>query len=79
MVITASNAQQALAVEDELDARVAAKQAPWAEVTCFVVPDPSNARVGSGGATFNALLTIQDMLSTAEVDVTASRVFLIHS
>lgn len=53
---------------------------PWAGLHTFVVPDPSNARVGSGGATFNALITVQDLLSLRrDIDLLNSRVFIIHS
>lgn len=48
---------QARAVEQELKARQEVGGI-WADVTFFAVPDPSSARVGSGGATFNALLTV---------------------
>ena len=62
IVVTASTELQARAVESELAARQQAGRFP-PNVLCFAVPDPSNARVGSGGATFNALLTCQELLA----------------
>ena len=71
---------QAAAVEREIQARTVVKGSVWHNVTCFVVPDPSNARVGSGGATFNALITVEDLLSGRDdIDLLSSKVFLIHS
>ena len=63
IVVTASTERQAQAVESELAARQQAGRFP-PNVLCFAVPDPSNARVGSGGATFNALLTCQELLAS---------------
>jgi hypothetical protein len=46
----------------------------------FAVPDPSSARVGSGGATFNALITALELTSVRpEWSLDACRVFMIHS
>jgi len=56
----ASNDSQAAAVEQELAARQQAG-VYGSNVRFFAVPDPSNARVGSGGATFNALITVQEL------------------
>lgn len=56
LVVTASHEQQSQAVEIEL----AARQRDGLldpDILTFAIPDPSAARVGSGGATFNALLT----------------------
>ena len=44
----------------------------------FAVPDPSSARVGSGGATFNALVTVQELVS-ASMDIKDCLVICIHS
>lgn len=71
---------QAVAVEHELEARTRSPGSIWSSIPCFVVPDPSNARVGSGGATFNALITVQDLMSRrSDIDFATSRVFVIHS
>lgn len=71
---------QALAVENEIKARVGVAGSVWHGVEYYVVPDPSNARVGSGGATFNALITVEDLMSSrTDVDILNSRVFVIHS
>jgi hypothetical protein len=50
-------------VERELAARQASG-AYGPNVIFFAVPDPSNARVGSGGATFNALITCEELISS---------------
>ena len=51
-------------------------------------PDPGKARVGSGGATFNSLITVQELLSgrvdgtpddCIEENLADSLVFMIHS
>ena len=79
VVVTASNEKQAAAVEVELRHR---RQAgTYGENTAFfAVPDPSSARVGSGGATFNALITVQELVSSsARWNIEQCRVFMIHS
>lgn len=78
-VVTASNDRQAAAVEQELAAR---RQAGTygEDVIFFAVPDPSSARVGSGGATFNALLTVQELVSSSSRwALNDCRIFMIHS
>lgn len=77
VVVTASNEKQAAAVEQELAAR---RQSGCfgPDVLLFAVPDPSSARVGSGGATFNALITVQELVS-ASVDIENCLVICIHS
>ena len=79
VVVTASNGKQAAAVEQELAARRAA--GTYGENTIFfAVPDPSAARVGSGGATFNALITVQELVSSsARWNADSCRIFMIHS
>jgi hypothetical protein len=54
---------------------------PPPPLSCFVVPDPSSVRVGSGGATFNALLTLQELagLGAGGIPVESSRIIMIHS
>jgi hypothetical protein len=78
-VVTASNERQAAAVEQELAAR---RQAGTYgdNVVFFAVPDPSSARVGSGGATFNALSTVQELISSStHWSLDSCRIFMIHS
>jgi len=77
VVVTASNDRQAAAVEAELAAR---RQSGCfgPDVLLFAVPDPSSARVGSGGATFNALMTVQELISTS-LDIENCLVICIHS
>ena len=53
-----------------------------ADVAVFTVPDPSSARVGSGGATLNALVVLAEELARARPSwppLAACRVLLIHS
>jgi len=77
VVVTASNEKQAAAVEAELAAR---RQSGvfGADVLLFAVPDPSSARVGSGGATFNALVTVQELVSSSQ-NILDCLVICIHS
>ena len=77
IVVTASNDKQAAAVETELaHRRRSGVYGP--DVLLFAVPDPSSARVGSGGATFNALVTVQELVS-ASMEVKQHLVICIHS
>jgi len=79
VVVTASNDRQAAAVEQELAAR---RQAGTfgENVVYYAVPDPSSARVGSGGATFNALLTVEELVSSStRWRLDSCRIFMIHS
>ena len=77
--VTCSNERQAAAVEMELEAR--RRAGTYGDKTVFfAVPDPSAARVGSGGATFNALLTVQELVSSSpRFALERCRTFLIHS
>ena len=76
--VTASTEAQARAVEVELTERQ--KSGVFGQnVLFYAVPDPSNARVGSGGATFNALLTVQELISSTPLTLDSVRVFMIHS
>jgi fucokinase len=79
VVVTASNDRQAAAVEQELTAR--RQSGIYGDnVVFYAVPDPSSARVGSGGATFNALLTVQELVSSSSRwGLDACRIFMIHS
>lgn len=78
LVVTASTLRQAAAIEKELQSRKDFGAIP-AEWLVFTVPDPSSARVGSGGATLNALATVEDLLSTSHVVLEDARIFMIHS
>jgi hypothetical protein len=80
VIITASNETQAAAVEQELAARrqSGAFQRDYPDILLYAVPDPSSARVGSGGATFNALMTVQELVS-ASLDIENCLVICIHS
>ena len=80
IVVTASTEAQCRAVTRELEARKAAGVFGASDVLVLAVPDPSNARVGSGGATFNALIVVEELLSAhAGRSLANTRVFLIHS
>lgn len=61
--MTCSTERQAEAVESELHARAAAGAFDDSPTLLFACPDPSSARVGSGGATFNALITVEELVS----------------
>lgn len=78
LVVTASNLRQAAALEDELLARRNRGAIPpdW---RMFAVPDPSSQRVGSGGATLNALATLADLLSLDGLRVADCLIMMIHS
>jgi hypothetical protein len=77
VVVTASNEKQAAAVEQELSAR-RRSGVYGPDVLLFAVPDPSSARVGSGGATFNALITVQELMSSI-CDISECLVICVHS
>jgi fucokinase len=78
IVVTASTEKQARAVESELAARKRAG-AYGDDTTLFAVPDPQNARVGSGGATLHALLVVADLMAGGPHRLADCRVFMIHS
>ena len=54
-IITASNEDQAKAYRLQIDQRIKSKLLP-SSTKFLVIPDPGGKRVGSGGATLNALL-----------------------
>ena len=83
VIITASSDRQALVYEAELRRRADGGRIP-AGVTWLVVPDVAGRRIGSGGATLNALRVL---VETAGVEArsnparwwTAERVLILHS
>ncbi len=79
-VLTASDERQAEMYRSQLDWRREAGLLPYGMQT-LVLPDPGGRRIGSGGATLNALAQVADLV--AENDAgrleTLQRVLLIHS
>lgn len=79
-VLTASDERQAEMYRRQLDWRQAAGLLPHG--MCFLVlPDPGGRRIGSGGATLNALAQLASLIAEHEggrLD-TLQRVLLIHS
>ncbi len=82
VIITASNQRQAERYEAEIRRRRESGHVP-AGVTYLVVPDLDDARIGSGGATLNALrmLAEHSMHGVASLEEwwAQQRVFIIHS
>jgi fucokinase len=84
VIITASSARQAARYEEEIRRRRQSGTVP-AGVTYLVVPDLDDARIGSGGATLNAVrVLVQEALPLASADSleawwATQRVFIIHS
>ncbi|MCD8196471.1 MAG: bifunctional fucokinase/L-fucose-1-P-guanylyltransferase [Lachnospiraceae bacterium] len=73
IILTASNEAQARAYEEQIAYRRQIHQLP--ETTHFaVLPDPDGKRVGSGGATLNALLYV-----CRREALTGKRILVIHS
>ncbi|KAA0177910.1 hypothetical protein FNF27_00458 [Cafeteria roenbergensis] len=80
VIVTCSTERQSQAVEGELRARASAGCFDDTPTLLFACPDPSSARVGSGGATFNALITAQELVGKqADCDFESCLVLLIHS
>lgn len=85
IAITAATLKQAEAYQHELEYRKKTGQIDK-ETIVLAIPDPSSIRVGSGGATLNALLTIAEHLCAlsglsaldAEV-INQSKILLFHS
>ena len=78
IIVTASTEKQARAVESELQARQAAGEY-GPNVRYFAGPDPENARVGSGGATLHALLTVSELIAGGGHRLEECKVLMIHS
>ncbi len=74
VILTASNDVQAEAYRLQIKHRQKTKQLP-AETHFVVLPDPDGKRVGSGGATFNAIR----YLKNAEGSFKGKRILIIHS
>lgn len=74
IILTASNKQQADAYRKQIDTRIATKQLP-ALSTYAVLPDPKGMRVGSGGATMNAIRYVQQEAGCFE----GKKILVIHS
>lgn len=73
VILTASNEAQAEAYRVQIDLRLAKGQLP-ANTHYAVLPDPEGMRVGSGGATLNALRYVKAQLGSF-----SNRVLVIHS
>ena len=83
--VTAANPLQAQAYQKELF-RLQQKGVIPDTTILLAVPDPSSERVGSGGATLNALLTVSEYLSAraglSYIDpeiLQDSKILIIHS
>lgn len=83
-IITASNEDQARAYRLQLRQRIKSNFLP-AETDFMVLPDPNGKRVGSGGATLNALLEVYLRFQRNqgnqydENQLAGKRVLIIHS
>ena len=79
VVLTASSARQAESYRDEIQRRQLSGALP-AGTEFLVVPDPGDRRVGSGGATINALGVLGQTHAAGSLDWWSShRVLLVHS
>ncbi|MEI6158142.1 MAG: L-fucokinase, partial [Atribacterota bacterium] len=76
-VLTASNEDQARAYKLQLNARLEGGLLPR-ETEYVVIPDPEGKRIGSGGATLNALLEITRG-SNKENPFAGKKILIIHS
>lgn len=74
VILTASNAAQAEAYRQQLDRRLERRQLP-ARTHYAVLPDPEGKRVGSGGATLNAMRYIRER----EPSFDSLKILVIHS
>src|SRR5512136_3049955 len=79
-VLTASNERQAEMYRSQLDWRREAGLLPHGMQT-LVLPDPGGRRVGSGGASLNALAQVAGLVAESDAGrlETLQRVLLIHS
>ena len=81
-IITASNEDQAAAYRLQLEQRIKSKLLP-STTRFLVIPDPEGKRVGSGGATLNALLESYKLLDCGNSLFTNAfcnkRILIIHS
>ncbi len=76
IVLTASNECQAHAYQMQIDRRIAEKRLPLGTSFC-VVPDYSNKRIGSGGATLNVIRCLAEKIGIEEVY--KQKILVIHS
>jgi len=76
-VLTASNEKQAQTYEEQIRYRLKNGWLP-SETKYLVIPDPKGERVGSGGATLNALKHIAEK-SGAEDAFAGKKILIIHS
>lgn len=77
VILTASNEEQALAYQAQLDVRLEQGRLPK-ETIYKVLPDPEGKRVGSGGATFHVMKYISEQ-SREEHCFQNKRILVIHS
>lgn len=77
IILTASNEEQAKAYREEIDYRLKRKLLPR-ETQYAVIPDQKGKRVGSGGATLNALKYIYENLKEGE-SFDNQKILIIHS
>lgn len=77
IILTASNESQAQAYRTQIDYRVRSGYLP-ADTHYAVLPDPDGKRVGSGGATLNALKYIREHEGTADC-FKGRHILVIHS
>lgn len=82
VILTASNETQAATYREQIDFRLQNHQLPR---SCHyaVLPDPDGKRVGSGGATFNAMRYVAEHVGAAGGDAAhpfrKKRILVIHS
>lgn len=76
VILTASNEEQASTYRTQINNRLKLNQLP-AKSKYVVLPDPDGKRVGSGGATFNALKYVMDNDPTHSFR--DKRILVIHS
>lgn len=78
-IITASSEEQAAAYRLQIEQRQKQGVLP-SETRFMVIPDPEGKRIGSGGATLNALLRAAEEINTdSENSFSNQRVIIIHS
>ncbi len=85
IVVTATSPTQAQSYQQEMN-RLQQKGLIAEQTIVLAVPDPSSERIGSGGATLNALLTVTEYLSARKglsyIDpelLFLSKILIIHS
>lgn len=76
IVLTASNAKQAIAYEQQISHRLSHGKLP-SKTRYLVLPDPNGQRVGSGGATLNVMREVLKDYGVS--DFSGLRILCIHS